>query len=273
MLEGKVTDLATGRPVAARMRLERIEPQSKGGYRYEVAAQAAADAQGRWVLKKAPAGWYRVVVEADGFVPRVAGYAQFDDQPRWQSYDCGLSRPAPVSGRVTDDAGRPLADVEVRIDDVVSDVGGRYESPARVFMPTDADGRFRSDQVPIGRATIWLHKPGYCRPGLGLPITTPAKDVELTMIKSAGVRVMVDFAGTAPRRLHRGDGAGRRGDGRQVVGVGERRRRSRIAFHDVPPGRYVLRGQPNPSTANQKTEPVTIELKGGQTALVRLSAK
>ena len=92
VLEGKVTDLATGRPVAARMRLERIEPQAKGGYRYEVAARADADAQGRWVLKQAPAGWHRVVVEADGFVPRVAGYARFDDQPRWASYDCGLSR-------------------------------------------------------------------------------------------------------------------------------------------------------------------------------------
>src|SRR5262249_6517264 len=103
VLEGKAMDLATGRPVAAQVRLERIEPKTTGGHRYEVAAQAAADAQGRWVLKNAPAGWYRVVVAADAFVPRVAGYARFDDQPRWASYDCGLSRPAPVSGRVTDD--------------------------------------------------------------------------------------------------------------------------------------------------------------------------
>ncbi len=32
--------------------------------------------------KKAPAGWYRVVVEADGFVPRVASYARFDPEVR-----------------------------------------------------------------------------------------------------------------------------------------------------------------------------------------------
>ncbi len=93
VLEGKVTDLATGQPVAARMRLERIEPQAKGGYRYEAAARGRRRRAGRWVLKKAPAGWHRVVVEADGFVPRIAGYARFDEQPRWASYDCGLCTP------------------------------------------------------------------------------------------------------------------------------------------------------------------------------------
>ena len=76
VLEGKVTDLATRQPIAATMRLQRVEPQEKGGYRYPVVAEAKADAQGHWVLKKAPAGWVRVVIEADGFVPRVAGYAQ-----------------------------------------------------------------------------------------------------------------------------------------------------------------------------------------------------
>src|SRR5438067_987237 len=113
------------------MRLERVEPQKTGGYLYPIAAETKTDAKGHWVLKNAPAGWVRAVVEADGFVPRVAGYARFDDQPRWQSYDCGLARSAPLSGRVTDDAGKPLADVDVRLQDVVPESGGRYESPGR----------------------------------------------------------------------------------------------------------------------------------------------
>ena len=56
VLEGKVTDLATGQPIAATMRLQRVEPQPKGGYLYPVVAEAEADAQGRWVLKKAAGG-------------------------------------------------------------------------------------------------------------------------------------------------------------------------------------------------------------------------
>lgn len=110
VFEGKVTDLATGQPLIATIRLQR-SVQQKGGPRHPTLAEAKSDARGRWVLKKTPTGWVRVVVEADGFVPRVAGYARLDDQPRWQSFDIGLARAAPVSGRVTDEAGKAMADV------------------------------------------------------------------------------------------------------------------------------------------------------------------
>ena len=132
VIEGKVTDLATGQPLAATMRLQRVEPQQKGGYLYPAVAESKADAQGRWVLKKAPAGWVRVVVEAEGFVPRVAGHARLDDQPRWQSYDIGLARSAPVSGRVIDEDGKPMADVDVRFGNVQAASGGKYQSPIGV---------------------------------------------------------------------------------------------------------------------------------------------
>jgi hypothetical protein len=274
VLEGNVIDLATQRPIAARMRFERIEPQPKGGYRYTVAAEAAADTQGRWVLKKAPAGWHRVVVEADGYGPRVVGYVRFDDQPGWHAFHCGLSRLASVSGRIADDAGKPLADVEVRLADVVSGRDGRYESAQEYSSKTDADGRFRFDQVPVGKATIRLHKSGYCRPGLGHPITTPAQDVGLEMIRSARVRVAVDFTRTkrpAAYIVHmepeEGEAVGK------WSGSGNVHANNQISFDDVPPGRYVVRGQPNPSSRNQQTEPLTIDLKGGQTTQVTLSAK
>ena len=274
VLEGKVTDLATEQPIAATMRLQRVEPQEKGGYLYPVVAEAKADAQGHWVLKKAPAGWVRVVVEADGFVPRVAGYARFDDQPRWQSYDCGLARPAPVSGRVTDDAGKPLADVDVRLDNVQPESGGRYESPLEYTFKTDAEGRFRAEQVPGGTATIWLHKPGYCRPGLGLPIATPKDDVELQMMKAASVRVTVDFTG---KERPAGYMVRIAPEGGEVVGSyggsGNIDARNQMTFEIVPPGRYVLRGRPNPGSDAEETGPVTVDLKGGQAAEVTLKAK
>src|SRR3954452_20471435 len=114
VLEGKVTDLTTGQPLAATMRLQRVEPQQKGGYLYPAVAEAKSDAQGRWVLKKAPVGWLRVVLEAEGFVPRVAGYARLDDQPRWQSFDSGLVRPPRVWGGGIEGDGKPMADVHVR---------------------------------------------------------------------------------------------------------------------------------------------------------------
>ncbi len=274
MLEGKVVDLATKRPLATRMRLQRIQPQPKGGYRYTVVAEAVTDAQGRWVLKQVPAGQHRLVLEADGFVPRIVGYAWLDDQPHWQSYDSGLSRPVAVTGRITDHDGQPLADVEVQIRHVVSEVDGSYQSPQEYTLRTGADGRFRSDQLPIGRATIWLSKSGYCRLGLGKPITMPTKDVELTMIKSARLRVTVDFSEIERPAQYI---VSLQPEGGEAVGKwsgsGHIDARNQIEFHDVPPGRYVLQGRPNPSRRNQQTQPMPIGLDGGRTIEVTLPAR
>jgi hypothetical protein len=278
VLEGTVTDLATRQPIAAAITLQRVEPQQEGGYLYPVVIAVKAGAQGHWVLTKAPAGWFRVVVAADGFVPRVAGYARFDDQPRWHSYDCGLARPATVSGRVTDDADRPLEGVEVRLDNVQPESApggrGRYESPLEYTFTTDAEGRFRAEQVPRGTATIWVHKPGYCRPGLGLPIATPSDGVALQMIKSASLRVTVDFAG---KERPAGYVVSIAPEGGEVVGSyggsGNIDAGNQMTFAIVPPGRYVVRGRPNPGSDAEETGPVPVDLKGGQAAEITLKAK
>jgi hypothetical protein len=274
VLEGKVFDLTTHRPVAGRVKLQLIEPQAQGGYRYTVKAETAADAVGRWVIKNSPVGWYRVVVEAAGYVPKIVGYAQFDEQPLWQFYDCGIAQAAAVSGRVTDDAGKPLEGVEVRLSDVVPSAGGRYESPNDYQFKTDADGRFQTDQVPSGSANVWVHKTDYCRPGLGKPIKIPATDVALTMVRSARIMVTVDFAGAkrpagyiveiAPEG---GNAIGSWG------GSGNIDAGNQIMFRDVPPGRYIIKGRPNPSSENQVSKPVTIDIKGGQATRITILAK
>jgi hypothetical protein len=274
VLQGKVTDLETSKPVTAKVRLERVEPQKKGGYRYPTVAVTTTDAQGDWVMKKTAEGWYRLVVQADNYVPRLVGFAKFDDQPRWLVYDCGLARAGPVSGRVLDDAGQPLMNVDVRIGDVTTLSGDRYQSPSEAPLKTDADGRFRATDVPVGKASIWVSKPGYVRPGLGLKITTPKSDVELTMTKASRIVVTVDFTGKnrpagyiVNLQPEGGDRIGTFG------GSGNINAKNQMIFENVPPGRYVVRGQPNPSTGNQVTEPVTIDLMGGQSAEVTLKAR
>ena len=274
VLEGTATDLVTKKPVIAKVWLQRVEPQKMGGYLYPNVAEAAADGDGRWALKKTPAGWHRVVVKADGFVPRVVGYLTTDDQPRWHAFDCGLARAAVVAGRITDDAGKPIADVEVRMQNVSASPGGRYESVAVYSVKTGADGRFRADQVPVGKATIWVHKPGYCRPGLGQPITTPKDDIELRMIKTARVVVTVDFTGKerpagylVSVEPEGGEAIGKYG------GSGNINDKNQMTFENVPPGRYIFNGRPNPGAGNQQTEPVTIDLKGGDIATIKLIAK
>jgi Carboxypeptidase regulatory-like domain len=274
VLEGKITDVADKRPVAGRVKLRRMEPRGLGPERYTVMAEAMADANGHWVLKKVLAGWVQVVIEADDYVPRVVGYARFDDQPHWSFYDGRLSRHAPVTGKVVDESGQPLAGVEVRIQDVATEEDGRYDLPVDASVKTDGDGRFRYDQLPRGKASVWVYKFGYCRPGLGLKITLPQDGVALTMTKSARVRVTVDFSGKAKPE---GYIVNITPEGGNVVGSwggsGNIDAQNQIAFTDVPPGRYTLQGQPNPGSANEHTPPVPVDLKGGRLTEITLKAK
>lgn len=272
VLDGKVHDLATQQALPATVQLQQMESQ-QGGYKYTIVSTVKADAQGRWVLKSVPAGRYRIVVEADGYVPRVAGYGQYDAEPQWIPMETGLSRASSVSGRVTDDAGTPLAGVMVRLGDVAVD-GSVYDSPSGYELKTDAEGRFHSDQLPLGKATVWVHKPGYVRPGLGLPIELPAKDLALAMIKAAVLKVTVDFeaAERPPGYIVQmapedGDGIGKWG------GTGTINAENRIHFEQIPPGRYVLFGRPNPGSEKQETDRVVVDLKGGQTSEIVLRAK
>ena len=272
VLEGKVIDLATKMPIAGRMRLERVEPQPKGGYQYVPVADAVADKDGRWVLKKAPAGRHRIVIESDGFVPRVLGYAQWDDEPRWHSYPGALSSAASISGRVLEDEGKPLADVDVLLMNLAA-ADGRYELPTDPATKTDADGHFRIDQLPRGTASVTLRKPGYVRPGLGQPITIPMEDIALKMGKSASVRVTVTFTGLdLPNEYivqltpEGGEAIGK------WSGSGKIDAKNQIRFENVPPGRYILTGKPNPSSANEVSKPQTIDLNGGANLEIDLNA-
>jgi hypothetical protein len=273
VLEGTIIDLVTKQPIAGRMRLELIEPQSEGGYRYTVAAEAAVADDGRWILKKTPAGWFRVVIDADGYVPRVIGHTKVDEQPRWQRFDGGLARPGSVSGRVTDDAGQPLADVDVRLGDVVAGDDGRYESPLEFRTKSDGEGRFELTEVPVGIAAAWVHKPGYCRPGLGFTVSPPINGIELKMQKAAQLRVTVDFTDTRRPDDYmlsiEPEGGSKVGS---WGGSGSINADNIMEFSDVPPGRYVIQGHPNPHSENERTDPVTVELRGGETTKIRLQA-
>jgi hypothetical protein len=275
VLEGTLHDLATGRPMKdVKLLLQRVDPQPKGNHHLTTIVTTTSDRNGHWVLKSIPAGQHQVIAEADGYAPRVVGGGAFDGQPRWQAFDAGLSQAASVRGRVTDDAGKPLIDVSVRLDDVLARGDGVYSSPAGFEAQTDADGRFAFNHAPIGRATVWVRKPGYCRPGLGLAIEMPAQEVALSMIQAASLQVTIDFTGTARPEGYivevspeKGNAIGSWGGSGNINAEGS------ITYQQIPPGRYVVSGRPNPGRESDRTEPTTIELRGGETAKVTLRAK
>jgi hypothetical protein len=272
VLEGTITDLETKQPLAGRVELQLIEPQKKGGYHYSVIGQTDCDPQGKWRLKNAPVGWVRIVQFSDGYVSRVVGYGKYTGEPGWHPFKGALLRSATVSGRVADDAGKSLAGVEVRVTDFASH-GENYNTSDDFQTKTDTDGRFHFDQVPVATARLVINKTGYCRPGLGPTINVPAKDVAVVMTTSAQVHVTVEFKGTKRPESYiveiepaGGNVVGSWGGSSQID------EKNQVIFNDVPPGRYVLRGHPNPHSENEITKPIAIELKGGATEVIKISA-
>jgi hypothetical protein len=275
VLEGNVTDLVSKAPIASKVRLEKIEAQKKGGYLYATTQEVQADAKGRWIIKNAPSGWFQIVVTADGYVPRITGYLQNDAQPRWASYGTTLAKAAALDGQVKDDSGQPLADVEVRFYNIAPTGGdGRYQSPETPVIKTDAQGRFRNDQLPQGTTSVQIHKPGYVRAGLGPTVKVPGEGIDLVMNKSATIEVIVEFPpGVKPGGYivmaspEGGDKIGSYG------GSGSIDPQNKMFFKDFPAGRYIIKGRPNPGSERETTESVLVDLKAGKSEVVRLKAK
>ena len=274
VLEGTVVDVVTREPLKATLELQKIEPQKEGGYRYTKLVEVPTDVEGRWVVKQAPQEWCRLVVSADGYAARIIGYAKYDNEPRWSQHNSELSRPGTISGRVLDSQGQPLAEATVRIDNIdVKNVGG-YEIPDESIATTDDKGCFSFDSIPISTATVRVYKPGYVRPGLGLTIEIPANELKLEMQAAAKLKVTIDVS--AAKR-----------DGQYLVhiepeggqkigswgGSGQIDDKNIITFENIPEGRYVIYGQPNPGSTDQKTDSKTVELKGGESTEATLKAK
>ena len=49
--------------------------------------------------------------------------------------------------------------------------------------------------------------------------------------------------------------------------------KNQISFENVPPGKYVLQGRPNPGRANEGSASVTADLQGGETTEIILFYK
>lgn len=265
VLEGSLTDVSTGEAIAGQVALQLVEPQQKGGYKHTQATSVETGADGAWTIKGAPKGWYRIVAASEGYLPRVVGYIRHDGQPRWSNYECKLAKGGEVKGRVTDNAGEPLTEVQVRLTDLSPASGGRYETPNNYETSTDESGEFCFAAAPIGTAAVRIHKPGYCRPGLSPEISVPAEGVDLQMVESSSVTVIVLFESeNVPTQYMveiEPEGGSKVGSWGGSASIDDK---NQYTFESIPPGRYTLVGHPNPYSQDEKSEPMELELKGGE---------
>jgi hypothetical protein len=275
VFEGNVVDLATKKPLRARVRLQVIEYVKGNEYTYRYIAGTVADEKGHWVLTNIPGEKrYQPIVEMDGYIMRIVACVDLEKEPRWRNFDTAISRPGPISGRVVDDAGAPLADAHVHIYPIVAGDTGRYDCAAD-RTTSGADGRFLLERIPQGSTTIFVTKPGYVRPGLGEQITTPKSDITLTMMKGASVVISVDY--TAWPKKPDGYYVRIEPEGGPATGKwsasGSADAKNQVVYDNMPPGKYQVWGRPNPGGEKDNSDPVVFELKSGEKTEVKLPAK
>ncbi len=267
VIEGHVT-VGPGKPLQAKIRVEELKPKTTGGYDYPVVTSIETDENGHWAIKNFGEKWCRIIVECDGYASRIAGHVRYDRQPGWEYMGTVLSPQGSIKGRVVDEAGQPLAEVSVAMRDLVSVDGGRYEVIEEVFQKTDSNGSFHFKNIPHGKARLTGHRTDYFFPGLGQAVTIPGEAAELRMSKAAAIIVRVEFSRDRGKKEYiaslapeGGEKVGSWGGSAKVDD------QNTVKFNGIPPGKYVLKVHPNPSSEADRKEQ-TIELKGGEVTTV-----
>jgi Carboxypeptidase regulatory-like domain len=147
VLKGRVLDSSSGRPIKGAMVTAFLDDRS--GQR----PSTTTDVDGRWELRGLRPGEYQVGTEKAGYVGgdgigRNIGLTELRPE---RSIDLTLTRGAVLSGRIVDDAGEPVAGLEVM---ALYRDSNNHSSPQWVSIgsgvSTDDRGDFRIYGLPAG---------------------------------------------------------------------------------------------------------------------------
>lgn len=269
VLVGRVLDLTSSKAVATAQIM--VDRRTQDGA-IDVLAESPTDAKGRFQIEHIPAGICRVWVRASGYAPRLVAHEQLEPDSLHR-FDVELARATEVSGVAIDkDTGKPVAGVEVRLNNTMAINGRGYASPDTPKVVTLDDGRFTLANVPEGFAQFWCHKQGYHHNPIGKLYRLPSGTVTLELSGTGTVRVTVLDAKRQPITQsylvmiepETGAGIGKWNGSSQVRPDGT------VTFDGVPQGSYRIRGQPNPGAVNDVASDHIVQIRRGQTNQVEL---
>lgn len=285
-VSGRVIAADTGTPI----RRARININSRDA---QFNRSVATDSEGRYELAALPAGRYRLFVNRPGFVTLEYGQARPFEVGKpldltagqvLQKIDFNLPRGSAITGRITDEFGDPIADVQVQAlryqyvngERQLADAGGRLSQTDdlgayRIFglMPGDYIVRASMRQnMPDGARDADVERTGY--PGTYYPGVVDLSQAQM-VTAALGEEVSSIAFPLVPARLSRVSGTVMGSDGRPLAGAmviirprtgagmgalrmnlignaGNNQVRADGSFQlrNVPPGEYVLDVQQRP---------------------------
>lgn len=279
VLRGTAYDMTTGKPipqvaVAIEKYVKTWDPQKHAEMmKYRTVSKAVGDADGRFEMKELPAGDYRAVLRCVGYAPRRLGYVNFDKQTL-KTFTTKLSPATTLTGTAVDNAGKPVAGIQVRADNPMGIDGRGYPLPDAVSTTTDAAGKFTLAGLPQGHAQLFASATGYLAADILKLYDLPAKEpleIRVNATGSVKGRVLLPPGGArnqvdvhiAPEG---GEKVGSWGGSMQAHDDGT------FAFDGVPPGKYYVSTHPlfGDPAKEPHAKPVTVE--SGKTAEIEIPA-
>lgn len=259
---GDAFDMTTSKPV--RGATVTIDGAS-GAPKHAPAATAKADAAGHFVLRAVPGGTHRVWVVADGYAPRLLGYADFHGNT-FKRFIARLAPLARVRGTVVDTAGKPVANATVRADSVIGPDGRGYIPPDTITARSDGRGAFEISGLPRGHAQLFVYAPSYAMLDVLKLESMPDDHIALKMTATGTVKVRVlDHNGKPASHGNVSIDAQGRAPG-SWGGSADTHPDGTFTFENVPPGTYIISAMAtNPGPAPSPRDPKkTVQLQAGQ---------
>jgi len=268
---GDAYDLTTSKPVAgANVTLEK---QAGAGKRQAVAS-GKADAQGHFVLRAVPDGDYQVCIAADGYAPRLLGYAYFRGNT-FKHFTAQLAPAARIRGSVVDTAGKPVPNASVRADSMIGPDGRGYVLRDQAEAQVDPNGTFDLSGLPQGHAQIYVSAVSYAMLDVLKLQSVPDDHVTLRMTATGTIKVRVLTHDGKPATNGNvsvdtpGSPLGSWGGSANTKPDGT------FTFDGVPPGTYTVSAMatnpgPGPSPKDQRK---TIKVIAGQTIEVEIKGR
>jgi protocatechuate 3,4-dioxygenase beta subunit len=194
VLRGRIVDAATREPV--REFLYMLEPVTENDTRRTRGMQRGEAAGDGTFTATVPAGTYRLTAAATGFIasePVEVVITAGESTP----IEIALGRGASVTGRVTDEQGKPVSEVHVMIAGDVGELTRSSRTIARM-MPLNAqtaeDGTFTITGAAAGPALLIARRVGFVMERRTIEIE-PDTRVDITLTRGLSVSGIVTLDG------------------------------------------------------------------------------
>jgi hypothetical protein len=263
---GQVLEMVGSKPLADAT----VNMNNTGTGKTDASGKTGAD--GKFEIKKIAPGNYQIVVTSPGHAPRVIGYASFGADTL-KEYTAQLAPAARVAGVVKDQAGKPLANANVRADGIVALDGTGYITPDRKEVTADADGKFEITGLPEGTLHFHTYAKGFAPVDILTKHKAPSENLELRVTATGTIKGRVVDAGGNPNPSAQisiyPEGGPRAG---KWSASGNLDPKAEFSFDSVPPGRYMVSPFPGRQHDN-KPDPAAkaVEVKAGEVAEVEVT--